>query len=146
MNEHDLFEIIYRIINKYNTKIKKPRYYGTEHLLYSSEIHMIEIIGKYKNITSTEIAKAQGITNGAVSQTTSKLLKKGLIQKNVSPLGNNEILISLTSTGKIAFENHLNFHDSLIKQISILLSELPQESIDIIEKILFIVDTTLETY
>lgn len=146
MKEYDFFEIVYRIINKYNAKTKKPKYYGTEHLLYSSEIHMIEIIGKHHRLTSTEIANLQGITKGAVSQTTSKLFKKGIIQKAVSPQGNNEILIGLTEMGKTAFEYHLNFHNDMIRQVSALLCDLPQESIDIMKKIVYVVDNTLDTY
>ena len=42
----DFFEDVYRIINKYNQKAKLPKTYGTEDLLYMSEIHMIEIIGQ----------------------------------------------------------------------------------------------------
>lgn len=146
MDEDDFFEIVYRIINKYNGKTKKPRQYGSEHLLYSSEVHMIEVIGGHDSVTATQLASLQGITKGAVSQTTRKLLQKGLIQKDLSPAGNNEVLISLTGSGKTVYQNHLSFHQKLTSEISALVRELPQASLDIIQKMLHAVDDALDQY
>ena len=146
MDKHDFFEIVYRIINKYNLKTKKPHHYGTNYLLYNSEIHMIEVIGKHQHLTAKAIASLQGITKGAVSQTTNKLLQKELIKKEFSPNGNNEILISLTRQGEIAFENHLTFHNEMIQQSSMLAIDLPEESLEIIKKMLNTIDKILDTY
>ena len=68
-----------RLINRYNNLSKKARHYGTQFLLYPSEIHMIDVIGSQNDITTTKIAELLGITKGAVSQITAKLLDKGLI-------------------------------------------------------------------
>ncbi|MFD3156881.1 MarR family winged helix-turn-helix transcriptional regulator [Haloimpatiens sp. FM7330] len=140
----DFFERTYRIINKYNHKTKKPKSYGTEHLLYSSEVHMIEVIGHHSALTSTQIATLQGVTKGAVSQTVSKLQKKGLIYKSVSSNGNNEILITLSDTGKIIYQNHLKFHKNLISQLSILADELTPESTATLQKMLNVIEETLD--
>ncbi|MEE0726634.1 MAG: MarR family winged helix-turn-helix transcriptional regulator, partial [Clostridium saudiense] len=77
---------------------------------------------------------------------TNKLLQKELIKKEFSPNGNNEILISLTRQGEIAFENHLTFHNEMIQQISMLAIDLPEESLEIIKKMLNTIDKILDTY
>ncbi|MDD3142332.1 MAG: MarR family transcriptional regulator [Lachnospiraceae bacterium] len=146
MKDYEFFDFTYRIINKYNNKSKRPKYYGTEHLLYLSEVHMIEVIGEHRCLTATQIAQLQGITKGAVSQTTNKLSKKGLIKKEVSPIGNNEISISLTDSGKIVYDNHLKYHKDLITAVSSLVNELPNESLNILKQILSIIDEELDTY
>ncbi len=77
----NLLENAYRLINKYIQHSKTPKSYGTEDMLYMSEVHMIEVIGSYEGITTTKLAAALGITKGAVSQTVSKLEKKAMINK-----------------------------------------------------------------
>ena len=88
-----IFENTYRLINKYNQKGKTPKTYGTEDLLYVAEVHMIEIIGSYGQITTTQLAQVLSITKGAVSQTTAKLFGKGLIEKHNSKERTNELFI-----------------------------------------------------
>lgn len=45
-------------------------------------VYMIEITGCHNALTITQIVNLQGITKGAVSQTTSKLTKKILLKKS----------------------------------------------------------------
>lgn len=52
---------------------KKPRDYGCGIEIYPSDIHMIEVIGNYKDVNTTQIAHILGITKGNVS----KLTKNG---------------------------------------------------------------------
>lgn len=90
---------------------------------------MIEIIGSYESVTTTKLAQIQGITKGAVSQTTTKLLNKELIIKEFSKEKTNEVFISLSIKGKVIFENHRAKHEDLIVKIDTLVEELPSESI-----------------
>ena len=62
---------------------------------------MIETIGSYETITTTKLAEKLGITKGAVSQITRKLLEKNLIMKIPSGEKVNEVLILLTDKGRI---------------------------------------------
>lgn len=107
---------------------------------------MIELIGAHDSLTATLISSLKGITKGTVSQTTSRLQKKGLIKKELSPNGNNEVLISLTPAGKIIYQNHLKFHQDLTAQIMLLANELPQESLNIVMEMLNTVDQALDQY
>ncbi|MBQ7774878.1 MAG: MarR family transcriptional regulator [Lachnospiraceae bacterium] len=140
----NIFENIYRLINKYNQKTKKPKTYGTEDLLYAAEVHLIEIIGSYEQITTTKLAQVLGITKGAVSQTTTKLLQKGLIEKVNSPERTNEVFISLSDSGKRVFAYHREMHAGMQKEIQKILQDLPPKSQQAMEQMFSIIDKSLD--
>ena len=140
----NFFEHTYRLINKYNQKTKVAKTYGTEDLLYSAEVHMIEIIGSYETITTTKLAKTLGITKGAVSQITHKLLKKNLIVKNPSTEKNNEVLISLTDKGRIVHSYHQNMHKKMMERIDSIISNLSDEGKTALVQIVQVIDESLD--
>ena len=139
-----IFENTYRLINKYNQKGKTPKTYGTEDLLYVAEVHMIEIIGSYGQITTTQLAQVLSITKGAVSQTTAKLFGKGLIEKHNSKERTNEVFISLSEKGKLVFNYHRKMHADMMQQIEGELKQLSPESIKAVNKIIAIIDDSLD--
>ncbi len=139
-----LFEDIYRLINKYNQKTKTAKKYGTDDLLYSAEVHMIEIIGSYEKITTTKLANTLGITKGAVSQITHKLLEKNLIVKIPSTERNNEVLISLTEKGRIVYSYHQNMHKNMIERIDSVLCDLSEEGKRAFVQIIQVIDESLD--
>lgn len=140
----NFFENTYRLINKYNQKNKAAKTYGTEDSLYSAEVHMIEIIGSYETITTTKLAKTLGITKGAVSQITHKLLKKNLIVKNPSTEKNNEVLISLTDKGRIVHSYHQNMHKKMMERIDSIISNLSDEGKTALVQIVQVIDESLD--
>ena len=140
----NFFESAYRLINKYNQKTKVAKTYGTEDLLYSAEVHMIEIIGSYETITTTKLAKTLGITKGAVSQITYKLLKKNLIVKVPSTEKNNEVLISLTDKGRIVYSYHQNMHNKMMKRIDSIICDLSDEGKTALLQIVQVIDESLD--
>lgn len=140
----DFFERTYGLISKYNQKAKKAKYYGTDDLLYPAEVHIIEIIGAHDAITTTEIANTLGITKGAVSQTTNKLVAKNLIIKEVSAVKANEVYISLTEKGKTVFDFHREMHRAMRERVDAELSELTPESRKAIDNIVSILEESLK--
>lgn len=142
--EFDLFETSYRLINKYNQKNLKPKRYGTEELLYTAEVHMLDVIGKHETITTTKLAELLGITKGAVSQTTNKLLEKGLIEKHPSIKRKNEIHIVLSEKGNIVFDYHQSMHKKTMDKVANILGGLSNESIDAIRVIVDLMDEMLD--
>lgn len=137
-------EDTYRLINKYNQKAKTAKHYGTADLLYSAEVHMIEMIGFYEVITTTKLAEKLNITKGAVSQITRKLLEKDLIMKIPSTEKNNEVLISLTDKGRIVYSYHQNMHKEMLKKIDLVLSNLSDEGKMSLDQIIQIIDESLD--
>ena len=52
--------IMTRIINKASSVMTEPRHFGTDDVLYASEIHMLDVIGRNPGINVTEIADKAG--------------------------------------------------------------------------------------
>ena len=128
MSEPNIMELCYRLMNKYNQKTKNPKQYGTDDLLYASEVHMIEVIGIYESITTTKLAEHMGITKGAVSQTTSKLLQKDLILKTASKERSNEVFITLTEKGRKVLDGHHKMHEKMSARVNEVLVKMSEES------------------
>lgn len=112
------------IINKYNTLEKRPNDFGTGTMLYRSEIHMIDMIGKNNNINVTNLAARLGITKGAVSQSIDRLKKKGMVIKKLSPETENEVVLSLTEKGSQAYLEHINYHQKLYETLEGYLQDI----------------------
>ncbi len=89
---------------------KKPRYYGCDELIYQSDIHMIEAIGKNLEANTTELAEILGVAKSLVSRQTKKLEMKGYIRKYQYQDNKKEIYYKLTDLGKKAYHGHEEFH------------------------------------
>jgi DNA-binding MarR family transcriptional regulator len=119
-------------MNKIEQINKTPRDYGTGHMLYQSEIHTIEVIGKNENTNAGQIASLLGVTNGAVTQIADKLIKKGLIYKYYLPNNKKEVYYKLTELGRIADTSHSEFRDFIYSKVSSFLDELQEDSFNIL--------------
>ncbi|MBU0991903.1 MAG: MarR family transcriptional regulator [Proteobacteria bacterium] len=113
-----------RALDRYYLIEKTPREFGTGNMLYPSEIHTIEAIGKNMGINVTELALTLGVSKPAISQTIKKLEKKRLIVRSAANDNNKEVLLHLTKMGKTAYENHRQFHKDMDKVIVKWMKEL----------------------
>ena len=68
--------------------------------IFPSEIHLLLSIYEGQNTNLTKIAKNFNLTKGAISQTLSRLQKKGLIKKELNVKKKNELHISFTTNGE----------------------------------------------
>lgn len=71
--------------------------------LTTREVHYVMVIGKGEPVNVTNIADLFGISKSASSQMVIKLENKGLINKKLSPHSSKEYELSLTSSGRKAF-------------------------------------------
>jgi len=131
-----IIEKFNRMINKFNQVEKKPRDYGTEILLYPSEVHLIETIGKNPGINVTELAKKHGISKPAISQKLRSLEKKDLVERFKNNDNDKTVLLKLKIKGKLAFKGHENFHSIMDTALIKKINELSPEYIKGFEKIL----------
>ncbi|MCT4543951.1 MAG: MarR family transcriptional regulator [Vallitalea sp.] len=111
-----------------NLNDKKPKSFGTDKLLYQSEIHFIDAIGE-NTINASQLSAKLDITNGAVTQVAEKLIKKKLIEKYKIESNKKEVYLKLTDSGKIAYKNHKLFHKELNDKIISYLETLTKEQI-----------------
>ncbi|MDU0331253.1 MULTISPECIES: MarR family transcriptional regulator [Paenibacillus] len=81
------------------------------HLSISS-LHVLDVIFTHGSIKGVDIAREMGMTKGAVSKITRKLLDQGLIQKTQLPDNLKEIYFSVTPLGTELAEMHQVFHQA----------------------------------
>jgi len=93
-----------RVVNLIISESKTPRDYGSGELLHFAEIHAINFIGFYKNISVTELSQHLGVTKGTVSLLVSKLENKNYVKKTSNLNDGRSFLTELTEKGKIARE------------------------------------------
>jgi DNA-binding MarR family transcriptional regulator len=122
---------------------KKPRPFGTDQLLYQSEIHFIDAIGPGEGLNASQLSKKLGITNGAVTQVADKLVRKKLIERYKIQVNKKAVYLRLTTAGKIAFENHKLFHQELSDRMIEYLDGLTKEQMDALFGLMDIVDQHL---
>ena len=103
-----------RIVGLYEKLERVPRAYGTDELLTSSEIHLVETIGDHhEEFCVTDLAKFMGVTKGAVSQRLKKLENKLLTKKKEDPENSSRSIVELTSKGKAAYFAHKYWHETM---------------------------------
>ena len=150
MNEErshtSIIEKFGRIINKFNYIEKIPRDFGTGKLLYPSEIHLIETIGKTPGINVTELAKKHGISKAAISQKLKKLEKKDLVERFKDSENEKAVLLKLTTQGKIAFKGHERFHSIMDSGIIQKINEMPPAKRKDFERILDEIDVYADSF
>ena len=129
-------DTLVRIINRYVEAENKPRKYGTEDLLYPSEVHMVMFVGNNEGVGVSELAKIAGVTKGAVSQMLKKLEKRELIQKDEDRANSSRVKIKLTNKGRIVYYAHEMHHEDYDNKLGSFLHNLDDEKIEVIQKFL----------
>lgn len=90
--------------------------------LYPSEIHLILIISE-EPTNATQMAEKLNVTKGAVSQTISRLEKKGILIKTKDPNYKNELTLTFTKFGKQVFNQYKKMISTIDKQFIESISE-----------------------
>ena len=141
--EMGIIEKAERLLNIMNQSNKKPKDYGTGDILYHSEIHTIEAIYNHKNVNASELSSILGITNGAVSQVTNKLIKKKLIEQYQIPNNKKDVFYKLTEHGEKVNALHNEYHKKLYNKIHQYFSASSKENIKTINNFL---DWTIQNW
>lgn len=68
--------------------------------LHPSEVQLLIFLDHVQATNITAIAEKMGLTKGAISQTLSRLEKKGIISKKSFPEKKNELEVQFTESGK----------------------------------------------
>jgi DNA-binding MarR family transcriptional regulator len=75
-----------------------------------AEVHCIDQIGAMDGANVTKIADAMGMTRGAISKISKKLLAKELIESYQRPENNKEVYFRLTEPGRRVYADHRICH------------------------------------
>jgi DNA-binding MarR family transcriptional regulator len=131
-DEKVLFEYVQRVGSKFIALEKGFVFLYGETKLYASEIHLMKAVDYNPNVNASGLARLLGVTKGAVSQTVSRLVQKGVIVKERDWSHNNELKISLTSCGKGALTAFHTQNGSQWKDFIKYLDGLPNGEYQII--------------
>lgn len=103
-----------------------------------SSLHVLDVIHAHERegIKGVDIARELGITKGAVSKITRKLLDQGLIRKTQRPDNLKEIYFSATSLGAELAELHRLYHQEEDKKTMELLTGFDAASLEIVAEFL----------
>lgn len=122
-----------RLIMQLRRLERQPHHFGTAGPLTPSEIHTIEAIGTESGVLMSELAARLGITKGAVTQLIARLEDKELVRRSPHPQDARGSVISLTESGREAYNAHENVHLEFYNQLR---SQLSGQEIEIFEKCL----------
>ena len=125
----DLTDSLIRVINQAVDIEKHPVDMGYGDVLSASEIHLIDIAGRFPQVKLSEIAIRLGITKGAVTQMVQKLEEKGYVKRVRSTENKKTVYLDLTSKGMQAFRWHTDLHSRLQADFLKEISDMPEERI-----------------
>lgn len=126
-NQETIINLYFKSIKKFNEIESKPKDFGTGDLLYSSEIHTLEMVGKHPGSNLTELSEWLCITKGGAAKFLKKLVAKDLVSKEKLADNRKETLYKLTDKGLIAFEGHQVYSEKMFGHIFEIMSELTDE-------------------
>lgn len=132
----NFLEQVERVIHKYNQRESKKQNYGLDFPLTQTEIHLIAVIGERPGIGIKALAELKGVTAGAASQMIKKLVKKGLVHKQISVEIETMVELTLTEKGQICFAEHQKFHEEANKKWYALLDEIDDGSYETLSHLL----------
>lgn len=126
INEY-LVSIFNRVQTIEETSLKSSQF----HDVSLKEMHTIDIIGKQKNVTPSDIASELMLTLGTVTTSLNRLETKGYIQRNRSNVDRRVVHLVLTKKGKLLYRLHSEFHKSMVKKI---IEEMNEEEMEALLK------------
>ena len=110
-----------------------------------SETHCIDFIGRLELPNVTKVAEHMGMTRGAISKMTKKLLTKGLIEKYTLESNKKEVYFRLTEQGKLLFEEHDKRHRRWEKRDMEFLARYSKEEVETVYQFMQEFNGYLET-
>ena len=132
-------EKIHRKLNEFINKLifleKKTVFEFKGVKLYPSEIHLI-LLAHDRPTNAGKMARELGVTMGAVSQTVSRLEKKGVLKKEKDPYLKNELTVMFTPFGKEVFRKYKKMSETLEKKFKDNTAMFNQKELETIDRFL----------
>jgi DNA-binding MarR family transcriptional regulator len=140
-----LFEKLYRMINLVIKEMETPWFYGVDVPLHHAEVHLLGTIKANEGANVSELARHLGMTSGAVSQVTRKLLDKGFIEAYRKPGNRKEVFSRLTALGGQVCEGHQKHHENMERVLRKFMNRLNTKETQVVFEFLDIVSQGIET-
>ncbi|MGQ9621686.1 MAG: MarR family winged helix-turn-helix transcriptional regulator [Bacteroidales bacterium] len=130
----ELIDQFLRILHLYSVITRKPKDYGTGDMLYFTEVHTIEMVGRNREINITKLAELMGVTKGAISQTITKLMAKGMIMR-IKTTNRKEVSLSLTEKGLIVNREQESFRKELFAFADSLYQRATPDDVKLVKRL-----------
>ena len=137
----EIMDAVARLFSKAAQIEQGPVDTGDGILLYTSEVHLIDMAGRFPQENMSQVASRLGITKGAVSQTVKKLEEKGYLERYTGDGDNKTTYLRLTKAGERAFAWHEAYHALVNGRLMDALASLEKRD----RENLLTIFTTLET-
>lgn len=130
-------ELLYRFVMLYYSMMNTQRDYGTGDVLTTVEVHMLTQIEENPAITNAELAVLWLRSASAVSQTVTKLVKKGLVEKKKEKGNKKTVHLYVTEEGALLSLSHKKYDIAdIMETLQILRKDCSSEEIDTFYKVL----------
>jgi len=144
MDTENVLGQLRRVVNQL-LFLKKKRMFAFEGVdLFPSEVHLMLVIRDRVATNATRIAEELGVTKGAVSQSLSRLERKGVVRKSRDPENKNELTLTFTPFGRRALEHYREHTRGVFDPARALLDGYTQEERRAVEAFLQEVERGLE--
>lgn len=117
---HTLNELLVDLFN-YILLLEEKNLRDQGVLLSMTEVHILENIQKSESNMMSAIAKRLMVTQGTLTVSTSKLVKKGYVERLKDEKDKRVVRLQLTDKATEVLEEHDQFHEEMIEK---LLNEL----------------------
>ena len=115
----------YQLINEYLTSIFNNVLVIEEVSLRGSrfkdisikEMHTIDVIGKFPDVTPSQVSKELMVTLGTVTTSLNNLERKGYIERRRSEVDRRVVHLNLTKNGRLLYRLHKRFHNRMVMQV-----------------------------
>ena len=98
-----------------------------------NDMHVMEAIGKGEPKNMTAVAKKLAVTTGPLTISVNSLVKKGLVERVRSEEDRRVVLVSLSESGKQAYDYHQKFH---MEMVDAVLRNLDEEEKEVLARAL----------
>ena len=117
---HTLNELLVDLFN-YILLIEEKNLRDQGVKLSMTEVHILEAIQKSESNMMSAIAKRLMVTQGTLTVSTSKLVKKGYVERDKDEKDKRIVRLTLTDKAESIMQIHNQFHEAMIEK---LLNEL----------------------
>ena len=130
-------DLVYKFATLYSDYLSENQDYGTGQLVTMVEVPTLSAIEANPGITVTELAQMNNRTKGAISQTVSKLEKKGLIRREKRDGNAKTVLLFCTPAGKELSGRHMaNDVSEVTQTMAELLRNCTMQELDAFFKVM----------
>nr|WP_321258416.1 MarR family transcriptional regulator [uncultured Pseudodesulfovibrio sp.] len=103
-NQLNIYNQLRRIIEKHTQMDEQPFMLDKSMSLSPREVRTVDFLGQNEGINVTNVATHFNFTKSAASQLINRLVKRGLVSKNISEHSDKEFHLSLSPEGKKAHQ------------------------------------------